>query len=181
MKKSIIAAGAASFVMAAMPVVGVFAASDPTITDSLSVTVSDYCIFKSGSQNDTYTATSVAAGALWTSSSDPHPMTVTCTSNYKITPTMTALTASGSSSNITYSATTATAGSQTWSASYVVTGDATPSTDSGNFTSGTAVNGSKTVTTAGDIWTVTYKVGLSAAQPSGTYTGTATYVLQTRS
>ena len=180
MKKSIIAAGATSIFLAAMPVVGVFAA-DPTITDNLSVTVSDYCIFKSGSQNDTYTATSVAAGALWTSSSDPHPMTVTCTGNYKITPTMTALTASGSSSNITYSATTATAGSQTWSASYVVTGDATPSTDSGNFTSGTAVNGSKTVTTAGDIWTVTYKVGLSAAQPSGTYTGTATYVLQTRS
>ena len=178
MKKSIVAAGAASLVMAAMPVVGVFAASDPTIVDTLNITVADYCIFKSGSQNDSYSAT-VAAGALETFSTDSHKMTVTCTGLYKITPTMTSLTATGlaASTAITYSATAATAGSQTWSAAYTLSGD---HTGSGAITSGTAINGSATKSTSGDIYALTYKVGLSAAQPAGTYTGTATYVLQTR-
>ena len=174
MKKSIIAAGAASVALAAMPVLGVFA-----IEDSISVTVSDYCVFQSSSADDAYSDT-VAAGALKEFSTDAHPMVVACTKAYTITPTMTSLTATGldASTAIAYSATAATAGSQTWSAAYTLSGD---HTGSAAITSGTAISGTATTSTAGDTYTVAYKVGLSNAQPAGTYSGTATYVIQAAS
>ena len=43
MKKSIIATGAASLALAAMPVVGVFAAANGTVTDELNVTIEPAC------------------------------------------------------------------------------------------------------------------------------------------
>lgn len=43
MKKSIIATGAASLALAAMPVVGVFAAANGTVTDTLNVTIQPAC------------------------------------------------------------------------------------------------------------------------------------------
>ena len=45
MKKSIIAAGAASVALAAMPVVGVFAADVTTQTDTLTITIDKVCSF----------------------------------------------------------------------------------------------------------------------------------------
>ncbi len=172
MKKSIIAAGAASIALAAMPVLGVFA-----IEDTITVSVSDYCKFQSTSADDTY-IDNVAPGALkeWTITDDTSPMVVSCTKAYTLTPTMTALTAEGldASTAIAYSASPATGGSQTWSASYDLSGD---HTSSGSFTSGTAISGSAMTTTAGDTYKVAYKVGVSAAQPAGTYSGKATYVV----
>ena len=181
MKKSIIFAGTVSALMAAMPVVGAFA-SRSSVTDHISVSVADYCSFKDGTGNNTDVASGIAPGSLHVYSTALNPMVVICSSNYKITPTMTSLTAVGvdASSNILFSSTTATGGSKTWSASYEVGGDATPDVDAGNFENGVAINGYQTVSVDGDIWVVTYKVGLDGAQPSGTYTGTATYVLETR-
>ena len=179
MKKSIIAAGAASIALAAMPVLGVFATDDGSVVDSFTLTLSDYCIFvNDASTDDTYTG-NLTAGVLWTDASDPHPMVITCSKAYTLTPDFTALTSSTapSGSDITYvtTATAATAGSKKWSASYAKTGDG--ENGSGVFLDDTAVNGAAT-TSAGHTYTVTYNVGPAAAQPAGTYTGTATYTLQ---
>ena len=174
MKKSIIAAGAASVALAAMPVLGAFA----DIQDTITVTVSQYCTFQSSAANDSYTA-SVAAGGLkeWTAAEDANPMAVACTTPYTITPTMTSLADQNldASTAIVYSATPATTGSKTWSAAYTLSGD---HTGSGAITSGSAITGSAaTTSTDGDVYKISYKVGLDPAQPAGTYTGTATYVI----
>ncbi len=72
MKKSIIAAGATAAVLAAMPIVGVFATESDSFTDTLTVSIQDGCTFeKTGgttgdySQNDrTFTATNVTPGNI---------------------------------------------------------------------------------------------------------------------
>ena len=187
MKKSLIAAGAASAVLAAMPVLGVFADADPilTVKDKLTVTVSSSCtmdaVNPSGANWTTgneYTA-SGAAGALlnFTATSQATSFTVKCNDadGYTITPTFTDLKINGlegaanAAQDIPYAA-SSSAGSKTWTAFY--------SKNSGAATafaaSGTAVTGSATMS---DTYAFSYSVGLGADQAAGTYVGTATYVL----
>ena len=179
MKKSIIAAGAASIALAAMPVLGVFATDDGSVQDTFSLTLSDYCMFVDDANTDHAYSDSMTAGVLWTSPTDTDPMVITCSQAYTLYPEFTDLASSGlaSGTEITYvdSAVEATAGSQKWSAAYAKTGDGTDA--NGVFQHQTTIPGAAT-TSAGHTYTVTYKVGPAAAQPAGTYTGSATYTLQ---
>ena len=186
MKKSLIAAGAASAVLAAMPVLGVFADGDVlTVKDQLTVTVSPSCTMATitpsdatGSTGNTYSATG-SAGALlsFAATSTATSFTVKCNDadGYTITPTFTDLKINGlegaanAAQDIPYAA-SSSAGSKTWTAFY--------SKNSGAATafaaSGTAVSGTATMS---DTYAFSYSVGLGADQAAGTYVGTATYVL----
>ena len=96
MKKSIIAAGAASVALAAMPIVGAFAATYETITDKVTLSVSESCTMTEGAVVETVPETSADAGdakygtivPLGTitpgnasSNGTGTPMTITCNSN----------------------------------------------------------------------------------------------------
>lgn len=98
MKKSIIAAGAASLAVAAMPIVGVFA-DDVEITDTLQITVEPSCTFKQdaspidgvNARDTQYTDGSVAGGteAVFSTHSGTHDFEFTCNnmSGFSITAT----------------------------------------------------------------------------------------------
>lgn len=171
MKKSMIAAGAASLALAAMPVVGVFAAASQV--DTLNLTVTSSCAMTntagSGATTNTYTAT---AGLNETvtfaaENSDPTILTVVCNSGYTITPTFTKL--DGPSTDDIEYASTLAAGK--WTAGYKL-GSAASFTP---MTSSTAITSATSSTT--DAYSFEYKAQTTTTQTQGTYTGTATYVL----
>lgn len=180
MKKSIIAAGAASAVLAAMPVLGVFA-DTMTITDTIQVTVSSSCTMATADGSST-----TVAGATYTGSGapgdlvtvatgtgvDPTSIDIQCNANngYTLTPTFSALSNGTAAHNIAYGtgATEAAAGSKTWTAYYSLNGAAATAFGT------SAISGGATMT---DNYTFSYKVGLSNDQATGTYQGTAQYVL----
>lgn len=200
MKKSIIAAGAASLAVAAMPVVGVFAADgDLSQTDTVIVTVDSACsLATSGSSvtptASTYTATienGQANNAITGST-----FTITCndTGGWDLN-AIGAGTASGNVAKMD-----ASTGVDT---DDIATADGTPSgsasswafkiakggTDQGNVTITTGYDGFKAVptsstkiatgtSTAGNSTiTATYGVGISATQSAGDYTGKVQYTL----
>lgn len=171
MKKTVIA-GVASFAFAATPVFGVFA-TNPTVTDTLTVTVAGVCTFARTGGSATYEKT-MTAGQLDTSFGSS-TFTANCNngSGYSISATFSSLTFSGATSPIAYSATTPTEGSGTWTAAKVV------NTTETNLAASGAVLGSRNTQdpAGGSTYTVKYKVGLFDNQPKGTYTGTATYAL----
>ena len=173
MKKLAIAS--ASVALAAMPVLGVFA-----ITDNISVTVSSSCTMATANGASTtvtgnsYTG-SGAPGDLVTLGTgtgvDPTKIKIQCNANngYTLTPTFSVLTNGTAAHNISYSGSPeASAGSKTWTAYYAKNSDAAAA-----FTT-SAISGTSTMT---DTYTFSYKVGLSNDQATGTYTGTAQYVL----
>ena len=177
MKKLAIAG--ASAVLAALPVVGTFAATT-TIVDSITVGVAQSCQIGSdgsaaASITRTFSETNQQPGTLvtFTDSEQATQVAVKCNiaAGYTLTPSFTAL---AGPVNIAYDGSAeAQAGDGKWSASYVLnSGSSTLMTD------GTAINGNSTMT---DTYHFTYKVGLDEDQPTGTYTGTATYVLAGRS
>ena len=170
MKKSIVA-GAASLVLAAMPVVGVFAADPAALTDTLTVTVNESCTFTRTTGNGQYTQ-SMTAGALKT---DFGSSTFTSACNngkgYDIGAVFTSLSHTGNAGEaITYSATTPTAGSGTWTAAIG---------GSSNIAATSGVLGSQNTQdpAGGRTYTVVYKVSTHDDQAQGTYQGTATYTL----
>ncbi len=169
MKKSIVA-GAASLVLAAMPVVGVFADNPPAVVDTLTVTVNESCNFTRTTGNGSYTK-ALTAGAL-----DAEFASSTFTSacnngkGYDINAVFTSLSHQGNAGEaIAYSATTPTANSGTWTAA--VSGSNIAATD--------GVLGSQNTQdpSGGRTYTVDYKVSLHSDQAQGTYEGTATYTL----
>lgn len=181
MKKSLIAAGAASAVLAAMPVLGVFAAPVMTVTDTLQVTVSTSCTLDNDGDaatdpsivGTTYTGSGAPGQLVTLAGSGATSTTVQIECNdadgYDITPTFSSLVGPTGSTAITYAA-NASAGSGTWTAYYSKnSGEATAFT-----ASGTAVHGNPTMS---DTYTFSYKVGLGNDQAAGTYEGTALYTL----
>lgn len=178
MKKSIIVAGAASAVLAAMPVFGVFAQT--AVEDELTVNVQSSCeladitpsgtstttpnsYYGTGNPGDLVTLTAGTSSTTGTATS----VRIVCNnaSGYKITPQFTSLTGPSGSTAITYSASPeASAGSGTWTA-YSAASTPIPTT---------GITGAATST---QTYTFSYKVGLAASQMSGDYTGTATYTL----
>lgn len=168
MKKTVIA-GVASFAFAATPVFGVFA-TNPTVTDTLTVTVAGVCTFARTTGSATYEKT-MTAGQLDTSFGSS-TFTANCNngSGYSISATFSSLTFTGATNSIAYSATTPTSGSGTWTAAK----DGTT-----NLAVTGAVLGTRNTQdpSGGSTYSVTYKVGLLANQPKGTYTGTAVYAL----
>ncbi len=67
MKKSIIAAGAASVALAAMPIVSTFAATAPTITDNITLTLQNTCNITRTAVGDNSAG---VAGSTWTPGAD---------------------------------------------------------------------------------------------------------------
>ena len=169
MKKSIVA-GAASLVLAAMPVVGVFAADPDAVVDTLTVNVNESCNFTRSAGNGNYTQT-MSAGAL-NSSFGSSTFTAACNNGlgYDINAVFTSLAhTENHGAAITYNATTPTAGSGTWTATV----------DSSNIaaTGGKLGTQSTQDPSGGRTYTVDYTVSTHSDQAQGSYQGTATYTL----
>ena len=173
MKKTLIA-GAASFALAAMPVIGVFAANPDPVVDTLTVTVNESCTFalKTGSANITK---AMEAGALDVAfGTNVFESKCNNGKGYSIGAVFTDLAHTGNAGDaIQYSATTPTAGSGTWTA--------TVGADNIAATNGVLANTSAQDPAAGSTYTVVYKVSLHNDQAQGTYRGTATYTLSQKS
>ena len=183
MKKSIIVAGAASAVLAAMPVFGVFA--ETSVKDNLTVNVQSSCqladITPSGTSvstpNSYYGTGNPGDLVVLSAGTSSSPGTGTATSvriecnnasGYKITPNFTSLTGPSGSTAITYSANpVASAGSGTWTAY----------SDGSTASVAIPTTGITGAATASQTYTFSYKVGLASSQMSGDYTGSATYTL----
>ena len=166
MKKTLIA-GAASLALAAMPVVGVFAADPEPVVDNIKITVNETCTLTRTTGNGNYTA------AMSTNALNPSVGSSTFTpvcnnaTGFSVSATPTAL--SGAGEAINYSATTPTAGSGTWTA--------TKTEVAGNIDATGGVLMSTNATTTGLTETVTYQVSTRANQAKGDYHGTMTYAL----
>lgn len=166
MKK--IAIAGASVVLAALPVVGAFAANPAAVEDTLTVTVNESCLFNRTTGNGAYSKSmSMNAVDLAFASST---FTANCNNakGYTISAAFTSLTGAGDA--ITYSATTPTQGSGTWTAQI---GDG----DNIAATNGVLGDVSTADPVDGRTYTVNYKVSTHTYQASGTYTGKATYTL----
>ena len=175
MKKLAIAAS--SVALAAMPVVGAFAANLST-TDKLTVTVGSGCAMVTRAQQ-TAAFGNVAPG----DSGNPQStsaMTISCNGAWKVTPSTEGL-ASSDKTTIT-SANPNDKGSQFFLAL------APGNTDGGNggtisnaFSSATGIDGKKVVsgTAAANAVTLTptYTINIGGAQEAGSYEGIVTYTL----
>ena len=188
MKKTTIAAGAASVVLAAMPIVGVFADQQATVTDTINLTVSKTCMMEASAATGSYnlgTSTVAHEYAAVTGT----PMTITCNAQagWNITATANPLTASGTDQSIPFGA-YATDGESVWSVALAKSGN-----DTGNATiadgfadfSATTASDTVVVYANGDVGekaavsgltiTPSYKAFGAAHQAAGTYSGTIVY------
>ncbi|MBR0467881.1 hypothetical protein IJJ53_03185 [Candidatus Saccharibacteria bacterium] len=199
MKKSLIVTGAASLAVAAMPIVGVFAADGTlTQTDTVVVTVDSACsLATSGSEvtpdASTYKAT-IANGAYNTDITGS-TFTITCndTGGWKLnaigagtaTGDVTKMDASTNTDSDDIATGTTLDGSVSNWAFKVAKGgsDAANITVTEGYTNFSAVPASATkiaqgTSTAGNSTiAATYGVGISSTQSAGTYTGKVTYTL----
>lgn len=170
MKKSIIA-GAASVALAAMPVMGAFAAT--SVTDTITANVSDACSFNRTAGEGTY-ATSILPNAIvenFASSS----FAVTCNfgadeaRDINVTASFTDLV--NGELAIPYSGSTLTAGTAGWNAAVGdFSADAISIADGGDLINALGTTENQTAT----VW---YSVATDADQETGAYKGYATYTL----
>lgn len=171
MKKKALIAGVASFAVAAVPIVGAFAACDPQ-TDTLVLTVSPLCNFTRSSGSATK-STSMAMNALDTSMTNTFNVVCNNAAGFSVGATFTALEGPGTDIVYTGTASQVTAGSGKWTA---LKGEAN-STDSIAASSGVLMSASGVTSTSGVTQKVTYKVGSASNQAAGSYEGTATYTV----
>ena len=170
MKKSIVA-GAASLVLAAMPVVGVFADNPADVVDTLTVTVNESCNFDHDTGNTGSFTHAMAANAL-NATFGQSTFKAACNNGlgYDINAVFTSLSHTGNKGEaITYSVTTPTAGSGTWTA--------TVGSQNIAETGGKLASRATQDPAGGSTYTVNYTVSTHDDQAQGTYTGTATYTL----
>ena len=199
MKKSLIAAGAASVALAAMPVLGVFAEGEtptPTdsVTDTIEITVNASCTFTAG--KDQNARTYAASGTNATGAVNPvnntvntHDFTVFCNNNsgYKVNATATALNQSPAiTDNFAYKATLPTASSTAadkkdgaWNASFSqASGGSLTITQLPNGGASTDIATLGAASAAdGESFTATYTAWIGTETPAGTYSGTIAYTL----
>lgn len=207
MKKSIIAAGAVSAVVAAMPIIGVFAGTS-SVTDQIEVTVPDSCTLLSDTTDveggatttvNTYTAT-MANGEVRsdiggvdeeTGIDDANVLTVSCntTDPTKNTWKLTAVGGDGIDidtnmnpsvdTNTPIATGTATEGDDSQWAMKVVGNGVTIQNNFNNWhvVPGVATEVANSSGTITDAFTMTYQVYISPTQESDTYTGYVTYTL----
>lgn len=187
MKKKMIAAGAASLALAAMPVVGVFAVDDTDVVDTIIVTVDATCSFNAGQSSsaaDTQYSATVPNGAEATfNNSGAHKFNVTCNDNdgYAVTATPTNLIGNAvSTNNIPYTTSYSASGTDgMWSAT-VTSSDVTgaglvspvPDIDAQSH-----VIITEDGPTENSSFTVTYAAYVGTETPADTYQGTMTYGL----
>ena len=171
MKKSLIVS-VASLALAAMPIMGVFAADPSAVVDNLSVTVDEICTFTRTTGNGNYTNT-MAANAV-NNNFGTSTFTAVCNagSGYTVAAVFTALNGSVSGS-IPYAASATSAGTNRWTA---VKG-ASSSTTYIAASNGTLMDTSGPDTSTGTVQQVTYKVSTATNIAQGSYTGTAKYTL----
>ncbi len=175
MKKAVIA-GAASAVLAAMPIVGAFAAT--SVYDTINVTVTDECTFNRTAGEGTY-STTMLSGAL---NENFGSSTFTATCNFEdptqpgatgadIQVTASFVSLMSGSNEIPYSASALTAGTAGWNAAKGDRmADAVVMTNNDNLIDATGVFANQSAT----VW---YSVATANNQAAGTYTGYATYTL----
>jgi len=182
MKKALVA-GAASLALAAVPVVGVFAAT--TLTDTISVTVSDNCALSYGSTahtagDGTWSSNTLSAtrtNGTVTYNLGKTTMKAVCNNSlgYKVAvKTLNNLT-SGSNSIPAYAGTAYTASVSGWSPIQAPS-SGTPTGTSTKYKQGDTVK-TESAVTAGTEFSVYYGVGISSTQAAGTYSGTVVYEL----
>lgn len=192
MKKSIIAAGAASVALAAMPIMGAFAFED--VSDNITAVIDDGCLITDAVQNKTVNV-SVALGGVGTSIAAPS-ISVTCNNNaWHVTAVGAGDTTGGKTATSLYSGTneivtgTATSGATSnWAFKVASLGGVDPSTPEATIASGfnqwhaipastaqgTIVNG----TAAANVTVNTqYQVYAALGQAAGNYTGKVTYTV----
>ena len=189
---------ASSVALAAMPVVGVFAADDLDVVDTIKVTVQPSCTFRA-SGSSTLDATYTASGANGatvnpsTGSENPtnvHTFNVFCNNNkgYTVSATAQDLANIDSASpaiedtfayKASLSGLTTTGG---WNAAIAgvtsgVTAAQLPNSTAGTATGTIITRSNSTTATAGDAWTATYTAKIGSETKAGNYQGTITYTL----
>ena len=194
MKKSIIAAGASAVALAAMPVVGVFAASTGgPFTDTIDVTIDNACTFSRGATahvdgdgtpaNGTWGTDSTAdklSGNLAAGGIDSNfgssNFNVVCNNHggWKVTAAATALTGlTTTSENIPLG----TPGADTAAWNYTSSSSDENITGTGTFSTASQIVAQSAVTTptAGRNFSVSYAVSVDHVLSAQTYEGTITY------
>lgn len=189
MKKSIIVTGAASLAVAATPVVGVFAATGTTVTDTVQVTINEACSITSTNASNTYSKTMTNSQLLSSDDNDGFgstQMSISCNNagGWHLTAVgsgadskdKTAMNATGSGTDIATG--TATSGDTSNWAMKVTGGTAIESFLSYRSVPSSAIDAAKsTVSTSGSVVNTGYRVWISATQQADTYTGQVTYTL----
>lgn len=184
MKKKVVAITASSFVLAALPVVGVFAADVTTATDTINVTVSPSCTLGvtegkavTGTVANGTTKEDLAGSTFSISCNDAsgwHLTAVGAGTNKE--DDVAALATAGGAQSISTSA-TISAETSSWGFKLAGTGvEKTYQSFAAVPKTATTVAKGTTTVAANEI-TTTYGVGISASQAAGTYSGKVTYVL----
>ena len=189
MKKSIIATGAASLALAAMPVVGAFAAVQSSVTDTVKVTINGACSVGTGADSQTGTGNLFEETMTnnttkeWAADSAGSSIKVSCNDasgwNIKAQGTSTAtvptsMDATGTGTDIA----TGTSGTNSYWA-FQVTGTGSVSA----FNSWHIVPSDATVVASGSgavseqVVKTGYKVYVGATQQADVYTGKVTYTV----
>ena len=169
--------------LAALPVVGVFAATGTTVTDTVQVSISSACSITSTNAANTYSAT-MTNGQL-KSDFGSTTMTIACNDagGWHVTAVgsgadatdKTAMNATGSGTDIATG--TATSGATSnWAMKVSGTG-ATGFTTFATVPSSATDVAKGTTSVSGGTLTTTYQVFISATQQADTYTGQVTYTL----
>ena len=192
MKKSIIAAGAASIALAAMPIIGVFAAdANQMATDTINVTVTASCTFTAGSGTATYavegTNSSATVLPIVEGGNNTHDFTVFCNNNkgYTVSANAEDLSATGITDKFAYAASLPPANTATsaWTAAFTQPdgGSLTLAPLTAAETDTDIVTLTEASATGGESFTATYSAYIGTETPSGTYSGTIAYTLAPRS
>ena len=181
MKKIIIAGSSA--ILAALPTVGVFAATGTTVTDTVQVTVDSACSITATSLANNYSATmtngelksNIGSTTMTIACNDAGGWHITAVGSGADATVKTAMNATGSGTDIATG--TATSGATSnWAMKVTGTGAT-------GFTSFAAIPASatdvakQTTTVSGGTLTTVYQVFISATQQADTYTGKVTYTL----
>ena len=199
MKKSIIAAGAASVALAAMPIVGAFAASNQSIVDNINLTVSKGCTITDPTTPRTVTMDSIVAGGSATTKNGAGIALVCNATNWSVSAqgtyapdgvTGAVATALNKVVSNAVAATIATGSdftgtSSAWGFKVSVSQSGETPTPDGNITTNyddyTAVPSSATPIVSGLKTTATitpsYKAIAASAQEPGDYSGQVTYTI----
>ncbi len=173
----------ASAALAALPAVGVFAATGTVVTDTVQVTIDSACTIESTNASNTYSAT-MTNGQL-KSDFGSTTMTINCNdaAGWHVTAIgdgadatdKTAMNATGSGTDIATG--TATSGATSnWAMKVTGTG-ATGFTNFAAVPSSATDVASGTGAVSGGTLSTTYQVWISATQQADTYTGQVTYTL----
>ncbi len=181
MKKTLVA-GAASAVLAAMPLVGVMAADPAAITDTITVNVSPTCSFERTTGNGTYSATLPAASSTVNTAIGSSTFTAICNNATGFNVGTVAEDLTGPGQAITFASELPTAGGGTWAAKksnnqYIAGAKQESGDNAGKYTGGTLMSTNTVTPAAGQTETVTYQASIRDNQASGSYTGHITYTL----